>query len=87
MGMDLRTQCEKCYNNKEKSPIYSLILGTKTYIVLSSPTTVKDILDKKSAIYSSRPDMFLGQEVVGDNQRFVTMASTQRICRGRLNLC
>jgi hypothetical protein len=76
--MILRTRYGKCSVNKWKSPIYSLILGTKTYIVLSSPTTVKDILDKKSAIFSSRPDMFLGQEVVSDNQRFVTMESTQR---------
>ncbi|TVY17605.1 Cytochrome P450 monooxygenase yanC [Lachnellula arida] len=58
---------------EEYGPIYSLILGTKTYIILSTPTAVKDLLDKKSSIYSSRPDIYLGQDVVSDGQRFVTM--------------
>ena len=43
------------------SPIYSLILGTKTYVVLSSPETIRELLDKKSNIYSSRPEMYMGQ--------------------------
>ncbi|TVY51099.1 Cytochrome P450 monooxygenase patI, partial [Lachnellula cervina] len=58
---------------EEYGPIYSLILGTKTYIILSTPTAVKDLLDKKSNIYSSRPDIYLGQDVVSDGLRFVTM--------------
>ncbi|KAL5324127.1 hypothetical protein ACEPPN_008670 [Leptodophora sp. 'Broadleaf-Isolate-01'] len=48
-------------------------MGTKTYIVLSSPTAVKDLLDKKSNIYSSRPEMYLGHDIVGLGRRFVTM--------------
>ncbi|KAG4433719.1 hypothetical protein IFR05_010800 [Cadophora sp. M221] len=48
-------------------------MGTKTYIVLSSPTVVKDLLDKKSNIYSSRPEMYLGHDIVGLGRRFVTM--------------
>lgn len=39
---------------KEYGPIYSLILGTKTMIVLSSAEVVRDLLDRRSAIYSSR---------------------------------
>jgi hypothetical protein len=51
------------------------MLGTKTYIVLSTPTAVKDLLDKKSSIYSSRPDLYLGHDIVGRTNRFVTMES------------
>ncbi|TVY34892.1 Cytochrome P450 monooxygenase [Lachnellula occidentalis] len=63
---------------QEYGPIFSLILGTKTVIILSTPTAVKDLLDKKSSIYSSRPDIYLGQDVVSGGQRFVTMASSKR---------
>jgi hypothetical protein len=55
------------------SPVYSLILGTKTYIVLSSDQAVKDLLDKRSSIYSSRPDMYIGQDVASGGHRFVVM--------------
>jgi hypothetical protein len=65
-----------------KRPIYSLILGTKTYIVLSSPTAVKDLLDKKSNIYSSRPEMYLGHDIVGEGRRFVTMVSNKSFLSG-----
>ncbi|OAL53492.1 cytochrome P450 [Pyrenochaeta sp. DS3sAY3a] len=60
---------------QEYGPIYSLILGTKTFIILNKPKAVKDLLDKRSSIYSDRPDMYLGHDVVGDGMRFVTMAS------------
>lgn len=56
-------------------PIYSLILGTKTMIVLSSDTAVKDLLDKRSNIYSDRPDMFIGQKIASGNLRLVVMVS------------
>jgi hypothetical protein len=51
------------------------MLGSKTFIVLNTPTAVKDLLDKKSSIYSTRPDLYMGHEVVGAGQRFVSMAS------------
>ncbi|TPX18509.1 uncharacterized protein E0L32_011622 [Thyridium curvatum] len=50
---------------EEYGPIYSLILGTKVMIVLSSDKAVKDLLDKRSTIYSSRPEMYLGQIISG----------------------
>ncbi|KAF2994675.1 hypothetical protein E8E13_001610 [Curvularia kusanoi] len=50
---------------EEYGPIYSLILGTKAMVVLSSDVAVKDVLDKRSAIYSSRPDMHMAQIVSG----------------------
>lgn len=49
----------------EYGPVYSLILGTKVMIVLSSDQAIKDLLDKRSGIYSSRPDMYLGKIVSG----------------------
>jgi hypothetical protein len=42
---------------QEYGPVYSLILGTKVLVVLSSDVAVKDLLDKRSAIYSDRQDM------------------------------
>jgi hypothetical protein len=50
---------------EEYGPIYSLILGTKVMVVLSSDQAIKDLLDKRSSIYSSRPDMYLGGIVSG----------------------
>ncbi|KAK1978635.1 cytochrome P450 [Colletotrichum cereale] len=57
---------------KEYGPVYSLILGTKVMIVLSSDQAVKDLLDKRSAIYSSRTDVYLGN-VASANLRVVLM--------------
>ncbi|KAF2828007.1 cytochrome P450 [Ophiobolus disseminans] len=50
---------------EEYGPVYSLILGTKVMIVLSSDKAVKDLLDRRSGIYSSRPDMYLGRIASG----------------------
>ncbi|KAH6879558.1 cytochrome p450 monooxygenase [Thelonectria olida] len=58
---------------KQYGPIYSLILGTKTMVVLSSDETVKDLLDKKSGVYSDRPDMYIGQRIASGNLRLVVM--------------
>jgi hypothetical protein len=55
------------------SSVYSLILGTRTYVVLSSDTAVNDLLDKRSNIYSSRPDMYMGQGVASGGLRMVVM--------------
>ena len=49
----------------EYGPIYSLILGTKATIVLSSDVAIKDLLDKRSAIYSSRPEMYISSLASG----------------------
>jgi hypothetical protein len=57
------------------SPVYSLILGTKTMIVLSSDEAVKDLLDKRSGNYSDRPDMYIGQTIASGGLRLVVMVS------------
>jgi hypothetical protein len=59
---------------QEYGPVYSLILGTKVMVVLSSDQAVKDLLDKRSGIYSSRPDMYLGN-VVSGGLRMLLMVS------------
>lgn len=61
---------------EEYGPIYSLILGTKTMIVLSSDTAVKELLDKRSGIYSDRPDMYIGQTLCSGGMRPLMMVRT-----------
>jgi cytochrome P450 len=46
-------------------PVYSLMLGTKVMIVLNSDVAVKDLLDRRSGIYSSRPDMYIANIASG----------------------
>ncbi|KAF6784298.1 cytochrome p450 [Colletotrichum sojae] len=57
---------------KEYGPVYSLMLGSQVMIVLSSDRAVKDLLDKRSSIYSSRTDVYLGN-VASGNLRVVIM--------------
>lgn len=51
-------------------------------IVLSSDVAVKDLLDKKSAIYSDRPDVFIGQKIASGNLRLVVMVRHAVFYRG-----
>lgn len=51
--------------SEENGPVYSLVLGMKVMVVLSSDQAIKDLLDKRSGIYSSRPEMYLGQIISG----------------------
>lgn len=55
-------------------PVYSLVLGTKIMIVLTSPQAIKDLLEKRSNIHSSRPDMYL-MNVLSDDLRMIGMVS------------
>ncbi|PHH68713.1 hypothetical protein CDD82_337 [Ophiocordyceps australis] len=58
---------------REYGPIYSLVLGTKVFIVLSQDEVVKDLLDRRSSIYSSRPDIYLAQTILSGGLRVVLM--------------
>lgn len=58
---------------EEYGPIYSLILGNKTLIVLSSDEAVTDLLDKRSGIYSHRQEMYIGQTLCIGNLRLLMM--------------
>jgi hypothetical protein len=62
---------------REYGPVYSLILGTKTMVVLSSDKAVKDLLDKKSSLYSHRPELYIGQNLCSGNLRVLMMVSTR----------
>ncbi|KAH8906486.1 putative cytochrome P450 [Coniochaeta sp. PMI_546] len=59
-------------------PVYSLILGTKTLVVLSSDKAVKDLLDKRSSIYSHRQEMYIGQTLCSGDLRVLMMPYTPR---------
>ncbi|ROW04275.1 hypothetical protein VSDG_00895 [Cytospora chrysosperma] len=50
---------------EEYGPVYSLILGNMVLVVLSSDQAVKDLLDKRGNIYSSRTDLYLGNIASG----------------------
>ncbi|KAK3054884.1 hypothetical protein LTR09_004042 [Extremus antarcticus] len=58
---------------RQYGDVYSLILGTKTLIVLSSDEAVKELLDRRSGIYSSRPELFIGQDLCSDGLRLLMM--------------
>jgi cytochrome P450 len=76
---------------EEYGPVYSLILGTKVMIVLSTDQAIKDLLDKRSNIYSSRPDMYLGQVVSGNNRMLLmeygdTWRMVRKVVHNNLNI-
>ncbi|KAI1324282.1 putative cytochrome P450 [Xylariaceae sp. FL0255] len=58
---------------QEYGPVYSLVLGTKIMIILSSDRAIKDIMDKKSSISSDRMDMYIGQKVASGGLRILMM--------------
>lgn len=68
---DVHLQFEKWA--REYGPVYSLMLGTKCLIVLSSGDAVKDLLDKRSNIYSHRHEMYIGQTLCSGNLRLLMM--------------
>jgi cytochrome P450 len=63
---------------KEYGPIYTLMVGTKTLIVLSSDQAVKDLMDKKSNIYSSRPDLYVVSDLISGGYRMLFMKYAQQ---------
>lgn len=60
---------------REYGPVYSLILGSKVLIVLSSDEAVKTLLDKRSGIYSHRQEMYIGQTLCSGGLRVLMMVS------------
>ncbi|CAI7607955.1 unnamed protein product [Penicillium pancosmium] len=63
---------------REYGPVYSLILGTKCLVVLSSDEAVKELLDKRSGIYSDRQEMYIGQTLCSGNLRLLMMILENR---------
>ncbi|KAJ4304905.1 hypothetical protein N0V90_000433 [Kalmusia sp. IMI 367209] len=61
---------------REYGPIFSLMLGTKAMIVLSSDQAIKDLVDKRGAIYSSRPDAYIAQDILSGGLRVLFMPNS-----------
>lgn len=68
---------------KEYGEIFSLKLGPATSIVLTSPRLVKQLVDKKSSIYSHRPDSYVGYDIIsqGDHLLLMQYSDQWRTCR------
>ncbi|KAI1660860.1 putative cytochrome P450 [Daldinia decipiens] len=58
---------------REYGPIYSLMLGNRVMIVLNSDQAIKDLVDKRGAIYSSRPESYIGQDILSGGLRVLFM--------------
>ncbi|KAI8624784.1 cytochrome P450 [Xylariaceae sp. FL1651] len=58
---------------EEYGPVFSLVLGTQVLIVLSSDTAIKELFDKRSAIYSDRLEMYIGQTLCSGGYRFLML--------------
>ncbi|KAJ5141216.1 hypothetical protein N7526_002211 [Penicillium atrosanguineum] len=69
---------------REYGPVYSLMLGTKCLIVLSSDEAVKELLDKRSGIYSDRQEMYIGQTLCSGGLRLLMMF--RKMVHGLLNV-
>ncbi|KAF5602430.1 cytochrome p450 [Fusarium subglutinans] len=62
---------------EQYGPIYSLILGTKVMIVLNTDQTVKDLVDKRGGSYSSRPESYVGQDILSGGLRILFMPDNE----------
>ena len=60
---------------KEYGPVYSLMLGTQVYVVLSADYAVRDLVDKRGPIYASRPDLYVAQHIISGGLRILWMVS------------
>lgn len=58
---------------REYGPVYSLMLGTKSMFVISSDQAVRELLDKKSANTSARPELYTGNDLLSGGKRMVMM--------------
>ncbi|KAF7535038.1 hypothetical protein G7054_g5739 [Neopestalotiopsis clavispora] len=67
---------------KEKAEQYGEMFtckfGTATWVFLNSSRTVNDLLERRAAIYSSRPDFPMTQEIISGGSRIVLMPYNDR---------
>ncbi|KAK3386869.1 cytochrome P450 [Podospora didyma] len=67
---------------KQYGGIYSLKFGPATSIVISSPRLIKQLVDKKSNLYSRRPTSHVGNIIAGGDHLLLMQYSDQwRTCR------
>jgi hypothetical protein len=60
---------------KEYGPIYSIMLGTQVTIMINRADVAKELLERRSAIWSSRPELYMAMTVMGSGLRFNLMVS------------
>ena len=60
---------------KQYGGIYTLKLGTGTAAVLTSRRLVKELVDKKSSIYSERPKSYVAKLISGGDRKSTTTYS------------
>ncbi|KAK4182348.1 phenol 2-monooxygenase [Podospora australis] len=67
---------------KQYGEIYSLKFGPGTSIVISSPRLIKQLVDKKSNLYSRRPPSHVGNLIAsGDHLLLMQYSDQWRTCR------
>lgn len=68
---------------KEYGPIFSLRLGHRTAIIINDCSIAKDLLDKKSAIYSNRPHSYVTHDLItrGDHLLMMNCGAKWRLLR------
>ena len=59
--------------HRKYGDIYCTKSGATTFVWLSSPQIVKDLIDRRSAIYSSRPPLPLTSDVLSGGRRVAFM--------------
>ena len=64
-------------------PIFSLKLGSRTAIVLSSPAVVRELIDKQSAIFSDRPRFYIADHHIMHGDHLMFRDADPRWRRGR----
>ena len=63
---------------KQYGEIFSLKLGPGTTIVITSPRLIKQLIDKKSSIYSFRPPSYVGNGIIANNDHILLMQYSER---------
>ena len=64
--------------SKQYGPVFSLRVGLDTIIMLGTHDAARDLLDKRSNIYSSRPRLVMGGECVSKGLRTLLMPYGQQ---------
>jgi hypothetical protein len=63
---------------KQYGEIFRIRLGMTDYIYLNTPEAVKELMDKRSNIYSSRHEMPMALDTVSDGNRMLFMGYTKQ---------
>ena len=58
---------------QEFGEIFSLKLGSGTAVVVSSPRLIKELVDRKSSIYSNRPASYVSYDLITRGEHLLVM--------------